>query len=47
MHDKDRVAQGKYPKMTAFEKLMEELTAINLAPKAEKLQEIKTDSNSE
>jgi len=35
LHDKERVAAGKYPKMTSFEKLMEELTAINLAPKVE------------
>jgi len=31
MHEKESVA--KYPKMTAHEKLMEELRAINLAPK--------------
>lgn len=35
LHDKQRVADGKYPKMTSHEKLMEELTAINLAPKME------------
>ena len=33
LHDKEAVASGKYPKMTAHEKLIEELTAINLAPK--------------
>ena len=29
----DNINAGKYPKMTAHEKLMEELKAINLAPK--------------
>ena len=33
IHNKEAIAQGKYPKMTAHEKLMEELRAINLAPK--------------
>lgn len=47
MHDQERVAAGKYPTMTAFDKLMEELTAINLAPKAETLDEAKTDTNSD
>lgn len=33
LHDMVKVESGKYPKMTAHEKLMEELRAINLAPK--------------
>jgi hypothetical protein len=33
LHNKEAIAQGKYPSMTAHEKLMEELRAINLAPK--------------
>jgi hypothetical protein len=33
LHCQDNVRAGKYPKMTAHEKLMEELRAINLAPK--------------
>ena len=32
--NEDNIAAGKYKKMTAHEKLMEELQAINLAPKA-------------
>jgi len=35
LHDKEKMDSGKYPKMTAHEKLMEELKAINLIPKAE------------
>jgi hypothetical protein len=31
--NEENVAKGKYKKMTAHEKLMEELEAINLAPK--------------
>lgn len=33
MHNHEAVEAGKYPPMTAHEKLMEELKAINLAPK--------------
>lgn len=33
LFNKEAVAAGKYPKMTAQEKLMEELRAVNLAPK--------------
>ena len=33
LHNKENMAAGKYKKMTAHEKLMEELCAINLAPK--------------
>jgi hypothetical protein len=33
LFNKEAVAAGKYPKMTAQEKLMEELRAANLAPK--------------
>lgn len=32
-HDQEKIKAGKYPKMTAHEKLMEELRATNLAPK--------------
>lgn len=35
LHNKENVQAGKYPPMTAHEKLMEELKAINLAPKME------------
>uniref|UniRef100_A0A7S3CMU6 Clavaminate synthase-like protein n=1 Tax=Strombidium rassoulzadegani TaxID=1082188 RepID=A0A7S3CMU6_9SPIT len=35
LHNAENVASGKYPKMTAHDKLMEELKAINLAPKIE------------
>ena len=35
LYDKERVASGKYKKMTCYEKMMEELAAINLAPKTE------------
>ena len=31
--NEENIAKGKYKKMTAHEKLMEELEAINLAPK--------------
>jgi hypothetical protein len=33
LYNKENVEKGKYKKMTAHEKLMEELMAINLAPK--------------
>jgi hypothetical protein len=33
LHNAENVAAGKYKTMTAHEKLMEELNAINLAPK--------------
>ena len=33
LFNQENIAKGKYPKMTAHEKLMEELKAINLAPK--------------
>ena len=33
LHNKENIEKGKYKKMTAHEKLMEELAAINLAPK--------------
>jgi isopenicillin N synthase-like dioxygenase len=33
LHNKENMEAGKYQKMTAHEKLMEELRAINLAPK--------------
>ena len=33
LHNQEAVAAGKYQSMTAQEKLMEELRAINLAPK--------------
>ena len=33
LFNKEAVASGKYPTMTAHDKLMEELRAINLAPK--------------
>lgn len=33
LFNKEAVAAGKYPTMTAHDKLMEELRAINLAPK--------------
>jgi len=33
LHVKENIESGKYPKMTAHDKLMEELKAINLAPK--------------
>ena len=33
LHNKENIQKGKYKKMTAHEKLMEELMAINLAPK--------------
>ena len=33
LHNKENIQKGKYKKMTAYEKLMEELMAINLAPK--------------
>ena len=33
LHDQEKVKAGKYKPMTAHEKLMEELRAINLAPK--------------
>ena len=38
LHNQENVKAGKYPKMTAYEKLMEELRAINLAPKQEVIQ---------
>jgi len=38
LHDKDKIISGAYPKMTANEKLLEELRAINLAPKVEKVE---------
>lgn len=33
LHNEENMASGKYKKMTAHDKLMEELRAINLAPK--------------
>jgi hypothetical protein len=33
LHNQENMAAGKYKKMTAHDKLMEELRAINLAPK--------------
>ena len=33
LHDQKSIEDGKYPKMNAHEKLLEELRAINLAPK--------------
>jgi hypothetical protein len=33
LHNTENVRAGKYPKMTCHDKLMEELRAINLAPK--------------
>jgi len=33
LYNKENIEKGKYKKMTAHEKLMEELAAINLAPK--------------
>ena len=33
LHNQENIAAGKYKKMTAHEKLMEELSAISLAPK--------------
>lgn len=33
LHNEEAIVLGKYKKMTAHEKLMEELRAINLAPK--------------
>ena len=44
LHDKVKIQAGKYPKMTAHDKLMEELKAINLAPKAETV-EAKSDQS--
>ena len=35
LHNEENVKAGKYPQMTAHQKLMEELNAINLAPKME------------
>lgn len=35
LHNEENMAAGKYKKMTAHDKLMEELRAINLAPKME------------
>jgi hypothetical protein len=35
LHNEENVNAGKYPPMSAHEKLMEELKAINLAPKME------------
>merc|ERR1740138_1821957 len=35
LHNKENILAGKYPSMSAHEKLMEELKAINLAPKME------------
>jgi len=33
LHNQENIKAGKYPRITAHEKLMEELRAINLAPK--------------
>ena len=33
LHNQENIQKGKYKTMTAHEKLMEELNAINLAPK--------------
>jgi hypothetical protein len=38
LHNQENIKAGKYPKMTSYEKLMEELRAVNLAPKQQVIQ---------